>query len=238
MATLAAVLAGKLVDAGSGTCARQSGQCVSAKDRLTVAHAMTLLAAIVAHHDRTFGLDLVLGTVLGGVSKLLAVVALGLAHPGDNVTSIGQSLQDLVMVLGPTLSLRLTKRSVDEAVVDSVLLAEVALKVHVGHGNGETGTLLGDEVKAPVVAAKSNLKLDEGGRGVSLGINLNHLLDIVHILVHDGLLKKLPSVLGRQVTQVAAVDLAGVRAISGHMLCIVLAGWTRLYYGRQGFIET
>lgn len=112
--------------------------------KLTVADAVALLVAIIALHDSALGLNSLLGAVLRSVSELLTVVTLGLSHPGDNVPGISQTLQDLVMVLGPTLALRLAKGLLGEAVVDCILLAKVTLEIHVGQGDGEVGTLLGN----------------------------------------------------------------------------------------------
>lgn len=182
---------------------------------------MALLVAVVALDNGALGLDLFLGAVLGSVSELLTVVALGLANPGDNITGIGKSLQHLIMVLGPTLSFRLTQRLVGEAVIDGVLLTQIALKVHVGKGNGQVGTLLGDEVKTIALGAERLLDLNEGGLWLSLGVDLNLLFDLIQVLLDDGLLKELPGLLASHIRNVAAVDLAGIGALSGEVLCQV-----------------
>lgn len=181
--------------------------------RLTVADTVTLLVTVVALDDGLVGLQLLLGAVLADVAKLLAVATLGLANPGDNVAGLSKSLHHDIMVLRPTLSLRLAKRLVGEAVIDGVLLVQVTLKVHVGQGDGEVRPLLGDEIEAIALRTEGLLDLDKGGGGLSLGVDLDLLLDLVHVPVVDGLLQELPGLLAGHVGKVAAVDLASVLAL-------------------------
>lgn len=183
--------------------------------RLTVADTVALLVTVVALHDDSVGLQLLLGAVLADVSELLAIATLGLANPGNNVASIGKSLHHDIMVLGPTLSLRLTKRLVREAVVHRVLLVEITLKVHVGQGNGEVRALLRNKIEAIALRTEGSLDLDKGGGRLGLGVDLDLLLDLVHVSIVDGLLQKLPSLLTGHVRKVAAVNLASILALDG-----------------------
>lgn len=215
VATLAAVLAGELVNTRSRAWRCQSTGFVTMvlEIKLTVTDAVTLLITVVALYDDFVGLQDLLRAVLADVAELLTVATLGLANPGHNVASVGKSLHHHIVVLGPILSLRLAKWLVGEAVVHSVLLVEVALEVHVRQRDGEIRTLLGNEVKAIALRAEGLLDLDEGGSGLSFGVDLDLLLDLVHVTVVDGLLKKLPGLLTSHVRKMAAVDLAGVLAL-------------------------
>lgn len=183
--------------------------------RLTVTDTVALLITVVALHNGPVGLQLLLRAVLADMSEFLAVATLRLANPRDNVTSLSKSLHHDTMILGPTLSLRLAKRLVGEAVVDSILLVEIALEVHVGQGNGEVRTLLGNEVETVALRTKGLLDLDEGGGRLGLGVDLDLLLDLVHVPVVDGLLQELPGLLTGHVGKVAAVNLASVLALDG-----------------------
>lgn len=112
---------------------------------LTFTDTVTLLIAVVTLHDGTVDLGLLLLTVSGDVTELVATKALGQAA-GDDVTGISQALHDLLVGLGPTLLLGSTAGLVGQAVVDRVLLVQVALQVHVGQGDGEVLALQRNQV--------------------------------------------------------------------------------------------
>lgn len=172
---------------------------------------MTLFVAIVAFDDDTLGLHLLLGAVLGHVANLAAPHALG-KTAGNNVTSVCQALEDFLMALRPTLFLSLAARLVRQAIVDGVFLTEVALQVHVGQGNGQVGTLEGNQVEAVTLGAEGLLELGKGGLGLGLDVNLDLLLDLINIALADGALEQVPGLLARHVWQVAAIDVASILA--------------------------
>lgn len=100
--------------------------------RLTITNTVAFLVTVVALDGGTVRvLHLLLGAVLGDVTNLVAIRALGLTN-GDDITGVLQASQDLLVVLGPTLLLGLALGLVGEAVIHGVLLAEVALQVHIG----------------------------------------------------------------------------------------------------------
>lgn len=179
---------------------------------------MALQPAVVAHDGDTFGLHLVHGAVLGDMSELRTVATLGLAT-GNWITGIFKSSQDLVVVLGPAILLRLTTGLVGKAVVDGILLAKVALQVHVGQGDGQIGPEQGDQVQTVLLRTKGLLKFNESNGRLSLEVDLNLLLNLVDVALLDGRLQKLPGVLSGHVGQAATINLAGVLALGSGVLC-------------------
>lgn len=116
VAGFAAVLASILVDARLGT----------------VSDTMAICTTVVARDLRAVGaFHLLLGAKLGNVAKLLTVVAKRETSVND-LASIVQALEELLAGLGPPLNLPGTVGLFNKAVRHSVLLVDVALKVHVG----------------------------------------------------------------------------------------------------------
>lgn len=184
---------------------------------LTVTHAV-LAAAVVTGELALFALFRRLRAVLGRVSELLAVVALHLATL-DSVSSIIQASEDLLITLGPALTLARAGRLLGKTHGDGVRLTNVALEVHVREG-ARKGTLKSDKPKADV---RVNETLLDGPVSrltvVRLHVLLDRILDVVHITLGSGLKKFVPSSLRGHVLNVVSVDLAGCVTISFDVAC-------------------
>lgn len=172
---------------------------------------MADLAAVEADDlKRVRSLSTLLGARLGNVADFITVAALGQTAI-NNLTGVSKTLEVLVDVLGPRLAVARAGRVPLEAIGDRVLLAEVALEIHVGESDCE-GLLNGDEPDSNVMGAEGTLKFDIGGLGGSLDVGLNGLLDVVDVTLLGGTQNENPSIVGAHVGQVVAVDLASILA--------------------------
>ena len=175
---------------------------------------MTGFVAVAAGDTRSIGvLVLLLGTVLGNVANLLAVVANGLAIV-DGLASVVKTIEDLVDGPRPTVFLTRSLRVLREAVRNGELLAHVALKIHVGEGRKKL-SLESDEPKADLAIDQAFLDRTVGRSTIlSLDVFLECFLGIVGITLTSRHSKLLPSLLGRHVGDLVPVDLPGIGAVT------------------------
>lgn len=179
---------------------------------------MSFFIAVDALDNGAVGiLHSLLRAALGNMTKFIAIATLGQVSR-DDITSVSQTSKDLCVVLGPALFLGRAAWLVREAVIDCILLSKVALQVHVGQGDGQTGLDKGNQEKAISLGTKSLLELNKGDGGLGLDVKLDLFFDLVHVLLLDGLFQELPGFLSRDVRKVAAVDSAGIGAVLGEMV--------------------
>lgn len=157
---------------------------------LTITNTMALLATVVALHDNLFLLNLVRWTILGNVTIFVAVDTLGLAAT-DRLTSILETLHIFFSILREGVTLTVSGRLVVEAVCDSVLLVEIALKVHSGQSSNQV-LLDGNDVNTDILGSKGLLKLNVSKLRQALEILLEGLLDIIHVSLLSGLADLVP----------------------------------------------
>lgn len=180
---------------------------------------MALPAAVVAGNLGSIGaFRLLLGTVLGDMTKLLAVAAQGYTLV-DDLSSVVKARKEFVPVLGPTLNLTRTVRLLSEAVRDRVLLAYVSLEVHVGE-DLKKGLLGSNQPETDVFLNESGLDITVSGLSVGrLDVLLDALLGVVNVSLSNGLLDLVQGLLERDISNVVAVDLASVLAVLAHVAC-------------------
>lgn len=126
------------------------------------------------------------------------------------------------MVLWPTLLLGLSARLVRQAVIDRVLLAQIALQVHVRKSDRQVRLDHGNEVEGVALRTKGLFKIHISDFRLRLDVNLHLLLDLVHVSISNCLLQQLPSLLSRNSGQVAAVDLPRVLALRSHVVLNII----------------
>lgn len=189
---------------------------------------MALALAVVALDGAdSLGLVLRLGAVLGRVTQLIAVVALG--HSAvNNLTSILEALHVLLGGLGPKVALAGASGLRAGAIGDRVLLVHVALEVHVGHGGGNIRLLNGNEPDVELLLAESLLKLAVSSTRGGLDVDLDSLLDVIELALDGSFDNELPSSFDSHVGQMTAINLAGRGALSsavtGHATVLASLG--------------
>ena len=158
---------------------------------LTVAHAMTLLVAIVAFDRRGRLLEPLLGATLGDVAHFAAILALGDAA-SHNLSRIRQSLIILLGRRRPELTLTGSRRLGFKTIVDSERLSQVTLEIHVSKGHGQARPLHGDEVGSNTLGTKSLLKINIGGVGRRFDVGLHGKFEVVDFALSNSLFDHLP----------------------------------------------
>lgn len=186
-------------------------------NELTVADAVTLLATVVASDSDADLLVGILGTSLGGVAELIAVVAL-LHEARDGLTSIGKTRHVLLGRSRPSGLLTGTVRLGREAVLNSELLAQVALKVHVSVSRSKS-TLGSDEVDAHLLATESLLKDDISHLREMLEVLLNGLLGLNTIALVSCFDDLVPGHISVDILDLTEVNLARVLAVDDEVTC-------------------
>jgi hypothetical protein len=140
-----------------------------------------VVAFVVAVRAGNLGLLdhlLLFGAVLHGVTNLLAVGAVGLqAVHGE--ASILQTLEVLLVALGPAIGENGAARLESLLEGDLVLLVGIALEVDVGVDLGRNGLLLGNEVVLEVGLTEALLKLNEGELRGELTVQPEGLNEVV-----------------------------------------------------------
>jgi hypothetical protein len=174
---------------------------------------MAICAAVEARDLWSVGtFHLLLGTKLGDVTKLLAVGAKRNTSI-HNLASVVQALKEFLPVLGPPLNLSGTVRLFDEAVRNSVLLVDVALKIHVGEDLNE-GSLSRNEPETDALLNQRLLKLAVGDIATNgLDVLIHGFFGVVDISLGDCLLDLVPGNVGVYISNVIAVDLARLLAV-------------------------
>lgn len=183
--------------------------------RLTIANAVTLLTTVVAGDGDADLLDGILGASLGKVAKLIAVGAL-LHETRDRLASVGKTSNVLLGAGRPARPLTSALRRGGEAVLNSVLLVQITLKVHVGVSRRK-GTLRGNEIDGHLLASEGLLKLAVSHLGKMLEILLNGLLDLKGLTLRSCLSDLAPGDLSVDIVDHAEINLARVRAIDDKM---------------------
>lgn len=174
---------------------------------------MTICATVVARYLRAVGaFHLLLGAELGNMAKLLTVAAKRETSVND-LASIVQALEELLAGLGPALNLPGSVGLFNKAIRHSVLLVDVALKVHVGEDLNQ-GALSGNEPEANVMVDQGLLKLAVGDfASNALDVLVYGFFGVVNILLGNCLLDLLPSNLRVHIGNVVTVDLARFLAV-------------------------
>lgn len=182
---------------------------------LTVTNAV-LFAAVVAGELSLLSLAGGLRAGCGPVTILIAVVAAHLSAV-DGITCVVQASEDVIIGLGPTLTLAGATRLFGETNGNRVGLADVSLEVHVGEGAGER-TLQSNEPELSLGNVETQLNVLVGGRTiVSLDILLDRILGVVDIALLSSLEDVVPSSLRSKVLDMISVDLTRSRALGANM---------------------
>ncbi|KAI6748936.1 hypothetical protein HG531_007883 [Fusarium graminearum] len=174
---------------------------------------MTICATVVARDLRAVGaFHLLLGAELGNMAKLPTVAAKRETSVND-LASIVQALEELLAGLGPALNLPGSVGLFNKAIRHSVLLVDVALKVHVGEDLNQ-GALSGNEPEANVMVDQGLLKLAVGDFAFNaLYVLVYGFFGVVNILLGNCLLDLLPGNLRVHIGNVVTVDLARFLAV-------------------------
>lgn len=184
--------------------------------KLTVPDTMTLFVAIEANDLDSLNLGLIIGTVLGHMAILLAIVTLGQTSV-DRLTCVGEAGSVLLGVFGPELCLARSSRTCIEAVRNLILLVQVTLKVHVGNCAKHGGLLNGNQVDSDVLVAECSLQVLVGNLGCGLDIALDTLLDIIKVSDVGALNNHLPGILGSDIHDIVTVNSTRVLAVYNRM---------------------
>jgi hypothetical protein len=173
-----------------------------------------VVAFVVAVRAGNLGLLdhlLLFGAVLHGVTNLLAVGAVGLqAVHGE--ASILQTLEVLLVALGPAIGENGAARLESLLEGDLVLLVGIALEVDVGVDLGRNGLLLGNEVVLEVGLTEALLKLNEGELRGELAVQPEGLNEVVKAVRVDVVLLSASS---SGVTSAGALLANGLRTLGG-----------------------
>ncbi|KAI0479658.1 hypothetical protein F4859DRAFT_443667 [Xylaria cf. heliscus] len=172
---------------------------------------MSRLIAIETHDNNALPFHLLLGTILGNVTKFTAITAFGKAS-ANGITSIGQALQILLGTAGPELPLAGTSCFRTESVIDFVLLVQVALEIHVGQSGDHGLTLHSNQIHSDLLRAEGALQLSICSLRACLDVLLDSFFDIVDITLLNGLCDLVPSHFGRHFLDVGAIDLSWILA--------------------------
>lgn len=187
---------------------------------------MTILSAVVAGDLWLIRLfELFLRTELGYMAQFAAVTAQRAAAV-DNLARFIQASEKLLAALRERIRLARTIRLLREAVGNAEPFPHVSLKVHVGE-NADKGALRGNEEKLDAVVNHRLLKFSVSDCAVEcLHVLLDRLFGVIHVPFNDSTLEFGPGVLGSQVCDVIAIDLASVLALALHMACESLVSKT------------
>lgn len=185
----------------------------------TVAQLVALAVAVDAQLDLALADALRLRAGLGAMAPLLAVEA-ALQARVDGIAGVVEASKELGTVSRPAVTLTGASRLLGEAVGHSVLLASVAMHVHVGKGARE-GALKGNEPQVDLVVNEAALDVTERG-GVAKGdhgldVLLQGLLGIVNVTLLDGLFNAGPSLVGSDVLDMITVDGARLVTLLGRV---------------------
>jgi hypothetical protein len=165
-------------------------------------------------HIGTF--RLLLSTKLGDMSKFLAVQAKRNTSIHD-FASVIQTREKFVPALRPPFELTRTISMLDKAIRNGVFLVDMALKVHVGENRDES-SLSRNEPEANAVVDQCFLELAISNITIDgLDVLLDRLLNVVDVLITDGLFDFVPGVIGADISDVVAVNLARLFAILAHV---------------------
>lgn len=166
--------------------------------------------------DRITAFHLLLSTKLRDMSKLLAVQAKRNTSIHD-FASVVQTREKLIAALGPSFKLARTICLLDKAIRNGIFLVDMALEIHVGE-NLDERSLSRNEPETNALVDQSFLELAIGNVAIHcLDVLLNSLLGVVDVSLNGGLFDFVPGVIGADISDVVAVNLARLFAILAHV---------------------
>lgn len=177
---------------------------------LTVAE---LVAVVARDLDLVSTLNLLLGALLGTVTKRIAVGAL-LDAAINSHAGVAKAFKVLGVGGRPDSTLDGAARELREAELDGELAVQVALEVHVGPGRCQL-LLNGDDVQGDVLVSEALLEFHESGGRKSLDVPVDGWDDVVQVAFLDGGDNLSPGSLGKDGLDIGAVELARLGASEG-----------------------